>query len=116
MAQICLEGLVSRFNVVAVMMPYIVDADHQNDQIRLNVKEILLQTRDQMLRAIAADANIEKLKVNVRKCVGDHCGGELRISRAHVADVTSISTGIGDTVALKQNFHLFNATFRDDSN
>ena len=87
-------------------VPCVVDADKNRNNIRLNVDKIRLQPVNKINRLIAADSEVNKFKINLREFFFQKSCRILRVSVAEVMRIFTVTVGIGNAVALKQNLHI----------
>ena len=104
--QVCLKLGVSGLDVgERIVVPNVVDADHDRHDIRLDINKITLQAADQISGTVSADAEIDKFKPGIRIAVLNHSRRIPRVPFPHIVGVRSVPSGVGHAVTLKQNLH-----------
>ena len=94
----------------AVAMPHVVDADENRDHIGLKSQCVGVQSVKELIGAVAADAEVDEIKLDIGVILGDLLGGILGVALAHVVVVALVATRIGNAVALKQKSYFFHFT------
>lgn len=94
-----------RSRIIAIVSaPAVVDADEDRDPIRLEVETVLLPPSDEIHRTGAGDPLVDELEAEVRVARLEQGSGHHRIASPQRIGVFTVAAGIGDAVALKENF------------
>ena len=88
------------------MVSCVIDADQQRHHIRLQCNQICLDSGEQVLCFVAADAAIPEGKVNVRVLRAQKLCGVIGTSRSKIQRIFADAVSIRNAVTLKQQLTL----------
>ena len=74
---------------------------HISGRHRLKRNTVLVKTVEKLIRAVSADTEIDKLKIDLGVCCRQYFGGVLGVACSHVVVVPLVASRVGDAVALE---------------
>lgn len=97
--------------VVVLLVPRVVDADEDRDEVGRVVEAVRAPARVEVDDAVAADAEVEELESGVGAVAGESRLDQAGIARAHQALFVAAATAaraaaVGDGIALEEDLHF----------